>query len=411
MVRKYNKMVIFAKWNGKPVTISHKNNSLTVSLENKNSTTVYSFDRSFRLWTAMVDGISYRRGLNGNIVAKWNAGNDVLFRKWLNDLEINQLLEKAHQTIKLICDDFFRSNFQSDFQLSPNLITEFKEISKINPNFYQNDVKKYEDIYKPVGILPPDQYMSVVLQLTEGCSFNTCTFCTFYRDRPFKIKSITEFETHIVDVKNYLSQSLNLRRTIFLGDANALVVPTKKLITLLKIIHKHLEVEKMGGLYAFLDGFSSDKKNMEEYQTLKSLGLKRIYIGLESGNNDLLNFLRKPGKAEDAVSAVHEMKKAGLSVAIIVLLGAGGNKYDQFHIRDTIRIINQMNLDADDIIYFSELIEKEGFDYSKDAYLENLLPLTAEERIRQENQISTGFIFSDKGTPHISRYDIRDFIY
>jgi len=170
-------------------------------------------------------------------------------------------------------------------------------------------------------------------------------------------------------------------------------------------------VEKMGGLYAFLDGFSGDKKNLEEYQTLKSLGLKRIYIGLESGNNDLLNFLHKPGKSEDAVSAVHEIKKAGLSVAIIILLGAGGKKYEAVHIRDTIIIINQMNLDADDIIYFSELIEKEGFDYSKNAYLENLMPLTTEERLQQERKISTAFIFSEKGTPHISRYDIRDFIY
>ena len=404
-------MVIFAKWNGIPVTISHKHNSLTVSLENKNSTTVYSFDRSFRLWTAMIEGVSYRRGLNGNIVAKWNAGLDALYRKWLNESEKDQLLDTAHQTIGLIYNDFFNSNFKSDFQLSPEIITEFLQISKINQIFYLDDVKKYEEIYKPVGILPPDQYMSVVLQLTEGCSFNTCTFCTFYRDRPFKIKSITEFDSHILSIKNYLFQSINLRRTIFLGDANALVTPTKKLIPLLKIIHKHLDVEKMGGLYAFLDGFSGDKKNVEEYQSLKALGLTRIYIGLESGNNDLLNFLRKPGKSEDAVSAVHEIKKAGLSVAIIILLGAGGKKYDQVHIRDTILIINQMNLDADDIIYFSELIEREGFDYSKKAYLENLVPLTTEERLEQERQISTGFIFSENGTPHISRYDIRDFIY
>ncbi len=404
-------MVIFAKWNGIPVTISHKQNSLTISLENKNSTTVYSFDRSFRLWTAMIEGISYRRGLNGNIVAKWNTGLDALDRKWLNDSEKSQLLDTAHQTIRLIYDDFFNSTFQSDYPLPMEIISEFRKISKINRNFYLADVKKYEEIYKPVGILPPDQYMSVVLQLTEGCSFNTCTFCTFYRDRPFKIKSITEFESHILSIKNYLLQSINLRRTIFLGDANALVTPTKKLIPLLKIIHKHMDVEKMGGLYAFLDGFSGDKKNLEEYQTLKSLGLKRIYIGLESGNNDLLNFLHKPGKSEDAVSAVHEIKKAGLSVAIIILLGAGGKKYEPVHIRDTIIIINQMNLDADDIIYFSELIEKEGFDYSKNAYLENLMPLTTEERLQQERKISTAFIFSEKGTPHISRYDIRDFIY
>jgi len=404
-------MVFFVTWHDIPVTISSKHNSLTISLENKKNTIVYSFDRSNRLWTALVDGISYRRGLNGNIIAKWNSGNDTLFRKWLADDEKNEILRTAHQTIKLMYKDLSNTNFRSENQIPTEIINEFQEISKIDSNFYLNDIKKYEQVYKPVGILPPDQYMSVVLQLTEGCSFNTCTFCTFYRDRPFKIKSNSEFDTHIVNVKEYLAQSLNLRRTIFLGDANALVVPTKKLTPLLKIVHQHLDVEKMGGLFAFLDGFSGDKKNVEEYQELKNLGLKKIYIGLESGNNELLRFLQKPGKSEDVVSAVHDIKKAGIAVAIIVLLGAGGKKYNEQHIHDTIQIVNQMNLDADDIIYFSELIEKEGFDYSVNAFQEHLEPLTQEERLEQEKQISTGFKFSDSGTPHISRYDIRDFIY
>ena len=61
----------------------------------------------------------------------------------------------------------------------------------------EQDARRYHRIYKPVSILPPDQYLSVVLQATEGCSYNECSFCTFYRDRKFRIKEVAEFSTHI----------------------------------------------------------------------------------------------------------------------------------------------------------------------------------------------------------------------
>jgi len=404
-------MVILANWNDKPVTISYKSNSLTLSLENKDKTSVFSFDKTGRLWTALVDGISYRRGLNGNIVAKWNSNNTVLHRKWLSRSESENLLLSAHQTIKLIHQDFVSSSFLTKIPISPEIEHEFERLSKINLEFYREDVYRYHQIYKPVGILPPDQYMSVVLQLTEGCSFNTCTFCNFYKDRPFRIKSRQDFDSHIYSIKDFLSDSLSLRRTIFLGDANALVTPMLQLVPLLEIIHKHLDVEKLGGLFAFLDGFSGDKKTYDDFKTLKFLGLKRIYIGLESGNNELLRFLKKPGKSEDALSAVHSIKKANLSVGIIVLLGAGGKHFEANHIRDTIQILNQMNLDADDILYFSELIENENIDYTTNATQKFLNPLTSAERILQGEIISRELIFSKNGTPHISRYDIRDFVY
>jgi len=404
-------MVILANWNGKPVTISYKNNCLTLSMENKDSTSVFSFDKSGRLWTALVDGISYRRGLNGNIVAKWNSNNIVFHRKWLNEIECEHLLLTAHQTIKLIYEDFYNSSFRANIPISPLIEVEFDRISKIGKDFYNEDVNRYQQIYKPVGILPPDQYLSVVLQLTEGCSFNTCTFCTFYKDQPFRIKSKQDFDSHILKIKNFLSESLNLRRTIFLGDANALVAPMSKLVPLLEIVHKHFDVEKLGGLFAFLDGFSGEKKNYDDYKTLSRFGFKRIYIGLESGNNELLQFLKKPGKSEDALSAVHAIKKANISVGVIILLGAGGKQFEANHIRDTIKILNEMNLDADDLIYFSELIDNENIDYTTNASQKILNPLTSEERILQGEIISRELVFSENGTPHISRYDIRDFVY
>jgi radical SAM superfamily enzyme YgiQ (UPF0313 family) len=133
---------------------------------------------------------------------------------------------------------------------------------------------------------------------------------------------------------------------------------------------------------------------------------------MESGSEELLRFLKKPGKPEDVIQAVKAIKAGGLSVGIIVLLGAGGHFYSPVHVKDTIAAINQMPLDLDDLIYFSELIEDEGMEYTRDAYQQNLRPLTSEERIRQGEAIEAGLRFDEeRGVPHISRYDIREFVY
>ncbi len=404
-------MVHIGRSHDKTVTISQKINSLTVSIETKHETLVFSFDKSGRLWTALVEKISYRRGLNGAIVAKWSSGKEVLHRKWLDQLEQEWLLELAHQTISALLSEFAYSTVGFSPPIDTTTIQELTKLAEISLEFYKNDVSNYHSVYKPVGILPPDQYISVVLQLTEGCSFNKCTFCSFYRDRPFLIKSPVVFEQHIINVKNFLGNGLSLRRTIFLGDANALVVPTIKLIPLMEKIHNHLDVEKLGGIFAFLDGFSGEKKSTGDYKKLRDLGMNKIYIGLESGNNQLLKFLNKPGSAQDALNAVQTIKSSGISVGIIVLLGAGGKQYEVNHIADTVDIINQMNLDADDLIYFSELIESEGLEYSQIAFSENLKPLSSTERLEQRRRIEEQLLFSNSGTPHISTYDIRDFVY
>ena len=140
--------------------------------------------------------------------------------------------------------------------------------------------------------------------------------------------------------------------------------------------------------------------------------MRQIYIGLESGNEDLLKFLRKPGNPSDALQAVRSIKASGISVGIILLLGAGGKKYMNKHIQDSIHLINQMQLDMDDLIYFSELIESEGLDYSRDAFQSDVTPLSPFERVQQAERIENGLKFSQSsGVPHISRYDIREFVY
>ncbi|MFP3855319.1 MAG: radical SAM protein, partial [Anaerolineales bacterium] len=272
--------------------------------------------------------------------------------------------------------------------------------------------EKFHEIYLPVGILPPDQYMSVLLQATEGCSFNQCTFCRLYENTRFRIKSIEEFRQHAAAVRDFLGQGLNLHRTVFLGDANALVVPTDRLLDFLKSTSELFPEQAQGGVHGFLDGFSGEKKSIQAYQALADHGLKRVYIGLESGHDPLLKFLNKPGSASDAVLAVRKLKQVGISVGVIILLGAGGQNFAEGHIRDTVEVVSAMGLNLQDQIYFSELIEPQGAGYAQDALSADLGELPSEALERQWREIQAGLHYSEAtGTPHMARYDIREFIY
>ena len=405
-------MVILGKWRQQSVTLSFKPNALTISLDGQEGPRVFSYDLCGRLWTAMLRQVSYRRGLNGKVVAKWIAPDGSRGRRWLEPEEANRLLSEASEIATHLLQATQTGEVLLSEKPSEHELTFLSRAAAYQADIATADAQQYHAVYKPVGILPPDQYMAVVLQLTEGCAFNTCTFCTFYRDRPFRIKKPPEFREHIASVKKFLADGLNLRRTIFLGDANALITPMPQLTALLDEVHNALDVEKLGGIYAFLDGFSGEKKSREDYAQLAHLGLKRVYIGLESGDPELLRLLKKPGHPADAISAVREMKAAGVAVGLIVLLGAGGHQFERSHVRETIRVLNEMPLDADDLIYFSELIESEGMPYVQSAFEERLQPLTSDERILQGEMIEQGLRFTEAGgTPHISRYDIREFVY
>jgi hypothetical protein len=409
------RMVIMGTWRGKPVTLSVKPNCLTVSVDGPQDASVFSYDCAGRPWTALLDGISYRRGLDGKIIAKWQVtgvtGRE-RERRWLPPDEAQRVEARARETTAQL----FAAIQSGAAILREPLPAEgramFESAVAFDAERSRADAVRYHQVYKPVGILPPDQYMAVVLQATEGCSFNTCNFCTFYKDRPFRIKRPDEFRAHAQSVRDFLGAGLSLRRTIFLGDANALVVPMPILLPLFDVVHQVFDVSKLGGIYAFLDGFSGERKSAKDYKVLAERGLKRVYIGMESGSEALLKFLQKPAKPDEVVRAVGAMKEGGVAVGIIVLLGAGGHQYAEGHVKDTASAINAMDLDMDDIVYFSELVVDEGMAYSKAAFQAQLKPLTPRERVEQGEQIEQGLRFSyERGTPHISRYDIREFVY
>lgn len=404
-------MVIQGKWGDRPLTLSLKPESLTVSVDGPEDATVMAYDRAGRLWTAFADDVSYRRGLDGRILTRCGtASRGGRQRRYLSVDEALAFEDRIWGVLLSLCEAIERGEVDWQTALPDAARDALQAALAFDADASRADAARYHQIYKPVGILPPDHYMAVVLQATGGCSFNTCTFCDFYKDRPFRIKPPDEFRAHAEAVRDYLGAGLSLRRTLFLGDANAVVIPTRQLIPLLQITSEVFDVSALKGIYGFLDGFSGQKKSVNDYTKLAALGLSGVYIGLESGYNPLLERLRKPGTVEDAVEGARALKAAGIQLGIIVLLGAGGAEMAEAHVRETARALNAMQLDGGDIIYFSELVVHDSLPYAQDAA--GRTPLSHDERVAQGNAIEERLVFADPANrPIVSRYDIREFVY
>ena len=396
----------------KIVTLNVQPGSLTAALDEQ---TVLAYDRAGRLWSAFFFGCTFRRGLDGGVLGKWTEHGQ-RERRRLDRSEAALIVDRSSALMSSLADG-------AVFDAPPRAVQEIETLLHRAMRFTalvaRADAEHFLRVYWPLGILPPDQYLALVLQMTEGCLFNTCTFCTFYRDRPFRIKSPDEFRAHILTVRDYLGDSLMLRRGIFLADANALVIPQRQLVPLLQILREELaELKDLRGfqpdtalpLFAFLDGFSGSKKTADDYAELAAHGLARIYIGLESGHDPLLTWLHKPGRAADAVEAARAIKASGVKVCVIVLLGAGGTRFAEGHVRDTIDVVNVMALGAGDLIYFSDFVSLPGQPYGQIAEHDAVKPLTVDQMRAQRREIASSLKFTG-APPKLAIYDIREFVY
>lgn len=393
-------MVLRGRLDGHTITLSLKPGALTVALDEQ---TVLAFDRAGRLWSFYSEGHHFRRGLNGSVLAKW-AVERVRHRRRLRRSEAELVVLRASLVAQTLHQ---RLEFETRSEAAQEVEQVLARAAAFDVPAARADVRGYHQVYQPIGILPPDQYLALVLQVTEGCSFNTCTFCTFYKDRPFRIKSPQELRSHIAAVRAYLGDSMLLRRGVFLADANALVVPQKQMVELLDVVGEALGEGQE--LFAFQDGFSGQKKSAEDYAALAKRGLRRVYVGLESGHDPLLSWVRKPGRAADALAAVRQIKAGGVDVGIIVMLGLGGERYAVGHVGDSIDVLNRMGLGKGDLLYFSEFIPH-GTLYAARPDAPDLRPLSRPQMQAQREAIVAGLKLGDE-RPQIASYDIREFVY
>jgi hypothetical protein len=402
-------MVLRATDASSSVIISLKPHSLAVG---RDRTHVVSWDLGGRLYCVYRDDVTWRRGLSGEVLEKRGSAAS-RSRRRLTPAEATAVVEGAAAFARVTADAITTPAWRWSAPVEPviaQLVVAHLELcAHFDGARARADAGRFAAVYRPLGILPPDQYLSLVVQATEGCSFNSCTFCDLYHDG-YRVKSPDQFHAHVEEVRRYLGASISLRsRGIFLGAANALAVPMATLVPFFETLVEELDAIPRG-VCAFVDGFTGAKKSAADYRTLSHLGLRRVYIGLESGHDPLLAFVRKPGSVADAVETVHRIKDAGVQVGIIVMTGLGGDRFAAGHVAGTVAAVNQMQLGEGDLIYFSDLVEIAGTAYPRVAAREAVHPLSAEDRRAQREAIRTGLRFGGPG-PRFATYDIREFVY
>ncbi len=336
----------------------------------------YSFDRAGRLLSLFVDGRSIQRTLDHRLLARQKEAD--ARRVELPPKERDAILARVFAALRDLGDTLPQAGLAPADAAA--LAAELHTILAMGPEALTADGEAYRRLYLPVSILPPDQYMALVVQATEGCSWNRCTFCGLYRDRKFRIRSVEEFQAHCRAVRDFFGAGIGLRRGIFLADANALITPQERLLALVRTAPEVFgEPGRPRPLYSFVTAFDVERKSPDDWAALRDLGLRRVYVGLESGDDELLRFVNKPGAAADAIQAVRDFKAAGVAVGVIAMIGLGGDRFAAQHTANTVAAIRAMPLDRADVIYLSPYTPAPLTPYPAQAEAAGIRPLTAQQ--------------------------------
>lgn len=387
-----------------------------------------SFDRSGRPTGLYENGFYTVRGLNGRCLEKkWVWGKTGEAQR-----HIRELTEPERDTLKnkfleyIACchrnlGDLSQNNNLRSFVRGRETPVE-KGATADFLDFLTCGVKKawttdpahFANIWKPIGILPPDQYLALVIQVAEGCAWNQCSFCDFYSGRPSRVRTLDEVLTHAEEAERFFGPALSGRCSLFLGDANAFQAPPHALIPIAEELALRFpqlataQPDGVGGLYSFADAARLSAWNLADLQALARTGYRRAYIGVETGSDKLRRQLRKPGTAETAAENIFKLKTAGIGVGLIVLLGAGGQENTTAHVKETADLLRNALLGPGDLLYFSPLRTDGQSSYGRMAARQGWTPLTEPEMLNQRRAIEA------QVTPRGERralYDIREFIY
>ena len=378
-----------------------------------------------------------RRGLSHRILATRKRTTDEgggIERRVLADgadviveqaqLQVTEVLARLNEGVTAI--EFGKpSVHQAVKTLTPLL----QRAAKFGVETARADTQRFNQLYGRVAILPPDQYNALVLQATEGCAYGGCLFCELYRGVFYECKTPDQFRQHVRDAVAFHGEGLNARRSILLGQANALALPEETLRKFFDVLHEHFELPsaqqdpvsvhwwygsktRFDGVSSFLDVFTGRSHTVAEFHRFHERGLRRVYIGLETGSNELLRWLCKPATAERMQRCVRALKEARIAVGIIVLLGAGGRAFDMVHRRQTAEVLNDLSLGTGDYVYFSPLVIYPGSRYDEESRSLGVEPLSPGEMNDQERAIRAALRFDDaRGRPYIARYELETFVY
>lgn len=186
---------------------------------------------------------------------------------------------------------------------------------------------------------PPSEAESLILQVTIGCSHNKCTFCGSFKEKKFRLRSFEEVKEDVDEAKQYARYI----KKVFIADGDALIIPQKKLIPIVELIKNAFPKLERIGLYG--NTKSILKKSVDELKHLKELGVGIIYLGVESGDQVILDRVRKGTVLDKTAEAAKRVKDAGIILSVTVLLGLGGIERSRIHAEETGKFLTRIQPD------------------------------------------------------------------
>ncbi|MDA0110074.1 radical SAM protein [Vibrio sp. La 4.2.2] len=194
---------------------------------------------------------------------------------------------------------------------------------------------------------PPSEWKSLILQVTNGCSHNQCTFCDMYTQsqKKFRPKKLEELEQELQQVA---ASGARVHR-VFLADGDAMTLPFHRLKAICELIHRYLPNIQRISSYCLPRNLTN--KTSEQLAELRELGLSLMYIGCESGDDEVLAKVKKGETFESSLAALNKIKAAGMKSSVMILNGLGGPILSEQHALSSAKLMNAAQPD-----YLSTLV-------------------------------------------------------
>ncbi|MDR1661258.1 MAG: radical SAM protein [Azoarcus sp.] len=194
-------------------------------------------------------------------------------------------------------------------------------------------IRYVEPVYRP-----PSEAESLILPMTDGCSWNHCLFCEMYTAPQKKFRARDEAE--VLESIRLLGQHPHgqAARRVFLADGDALALPTRRLLAALRAIREHLPAVRRVSSYCLPRNLR--KKSAADLKELADAGLRLAYVGAESGDDAVLAQIEKGETFDSTLEALDKLREAGIARSMMILNGLGGEQYSEPHARHSAELAN-----------------------------------------------------------------------
>jgi len=182
---------------------------------------------------------------------------------------------------------------------------------------------------------PPSEADNLILQITIGCRFNQCSFCSMYKSKQYRLKSLDEIKQDIKRAQQYEPGASR----IFLADGDVFNLTTEQLTEILNLLQEAFPKLTRVSCYATPANIAS--KTVAELTELKQNKLSLLYVGIETGNNQLLKKITKGATQSSIIKSLKLADSAGIKVSATIILGLGGQAYWKQHIQETVKLLSQ----------------------------------------------------------------------